>query len=407
MKLRPFNPSRRVRLLALCSSLAMTTMAGPAGAAIDMGSDTWVPDADPANPRFGFPELTLFIWDPVAKAIYSKDLGTRAKPYLEGQDQAGNFFTYAQQDAGYQKFFDPINITNDKAFKAFTEVSTNSDNQQWGVIGASSVGFGFDPNEVYAFSTLRHLSAPGVTNPEWLLMKGATTTKFNDAVNVLGDTVFAPLNKGAGAAGYFSNPNNTHYVDGAELPAQWDYARNGSSVDFEGMEAYWGNAGDGGSVAGLQTGKFDGIFSFLNPVSTTNPQTGAKSYHSSWFYYLTSSNPAVSNNILVDEFDNAGHDGYWGLAINGNGEYILSFTMEAAVTPASTLLGMQRRARTDFAAGVGGTRFISAPLGEFAGWTPGGFVPGNAVSAVPEPSSWLMLGLGLAALGWRARRNSR
>ncbi|MDC6170146.1 PEP-CTERM sorting domain-containing protein [Paucibacter sp. XJ19-41] len=399
MKLRPFNLSHKAKLLALCGGL-MT--AGLAGAAIDPGHPDWIPDGDAANPRFGFPELTLFIWDPVAKAIYSKDLGTKAKPYLEGQDQTGNFFTYAQQDAGYQKFFDPININNDAAFKAFTEVSTNSDNQQWGVIATSVTGFGIEPNEMYAFSTLRHLSAAGVTNPEWSLLKGTKNQGFSDAVSNYINTVVEPLNRGAGAGGSFSNPYNSHAVAGLDSKLNFDYAVNGSSVDFEGTEAYWGNLS-----GGIGGGKLADAANFLNPVSTTNPQTGTKSYHSSWFYYLTSTSDQASAPILVDEFDNAGHDGYWGLAINGNGEYILSFTMEAAVTQVSTVLGMQRRARTDFAAGVGGIRFITAPLGEFAGWTPGGFVPGNAVSAVPEPSSWLMLGLGLAALGWRARRNSR
>lgn len=399
MKLRPFNPFRPAWLLVLCGGLMMT---GHAGAAIDTGYETWIPDVDPTNPRFGFPELTLFIWDPVAKAIYSKDLGTRAKPYLEGQDQSGNFFTYAQQDAGYQKFFDPININNDPAFKAFAEVSTNSDNQQWGIFGGSGIGFGLNPNEIYAFSTLRHLSAAGVTNPEWSLLKGTKNQPFNDSVVNYVNTVVEPLNQGKGASGNFSNPYNSHAVDGLDTPEKFDYLRNGSSVDFEGMETYWGN-----NSGGIGAGKISDGASFMNPVSTTNPQTGAKSYHSSWFYYLTSSTDNGDEPILVDEFDNAGHDGYWGLAINGNGEYILSFTMEAAVTQVSTVLGMQRRARTDFAAGVGGTRFITAPLGEFAGWTPGGFVPSNAVSAVPEPSSWLMLGLGLAALGWRARRSSR
>ncbi|QPF76521.1 PEP-CTERM sorting domain-containing protein [Roseateles sp. DAIF2] len=127
--------------------------------------------------------------------------------------------------------------------------------------------------------------------------------------------------------------------------------------------------------------------------------------NSSWFYYATSSNGDMYGPLLVDEFDNAGHDGYWGLAVNAKGEYILSYTQETAVTKVSTALGLQRRARTDFAAGVIGnnsTRFIAAPAGEFAGWTPNG---GATVSAVPEPSSWLMLGLGLAGLAaLQARR---
>ncbi|QBE67117.1 PEP-CTERM sorting domain-containing protein [Pseudoduganella lutea] len=41
---------------------------------------------------------------------------------------------------------------------------------------------------------------------------------------------------------------------------------------------------------------------------------------------------------------------------------------------------------------------------------PGNIIPGpvfnNPVAAVPEPSTWLMLGLGLAAVGFTARRKA-
>ena len=50
--------------------------------------------------------------------------------------------------------------------------------------------------------------------------------------------------------------------------------------------------------------------------------------------------------------------------------------------------------------------------GEFGAYTftiggPGNIMPGPApLAAVPEPSTWLMLGLGLAAVGFAARRKS-
>ena len=375
------------------TAFAALTLSGTAQAAIRGG-------ADGIDPAFSsFPELFLVIYDPVAEVSYTKDLGLSAKAYVEGQDQKDNFFTYAQQDAGYQKFFDPLN--SDPNFQTFSAVSTDKANQRWAVYGFGAPGFGFEPGEIFAFSTLRHEAAAGVVNPYWGLLKGMRNSYFNNDVQTpLGTLKLKSFNEawGLGNETPGSNPNNSHYKPGAASVAdlvEADYLVNGSSVDFKGFPGYFGQQGP--TPGGLDNGLWNG-----NGADSMN-RVG----NSSWFYYMTSSTDNGDAPILVDEFDNAGHDGYWGLAINGNGEYILSFTMEAAVTQVSTVLGMQRRARTDFAAGVGGTRFITAPLGEFAGWTPGSFVPGNAVSAVPEPSSWLMLGLGLAALGWRARRNSR
>ncbi|MGN6829226.1 PEP-CTERM sorting domain-containing protein [Paucibacter sp. M5-1] len=377
-----------MRHMAL-TAFAALTLGGTAQAAIRGG-------ADGIDPAFSsFPELFLVIYDPVAEVSYTKDLGLSAKAYVEDQDQKDNFFTYAQQDAGYQKFFDPLN--SDPNFQTFSAVSTDKANQRWAVYGFGAPGFGFEPGEIFAFSTLRHETAAGVINPHWGLLKGMGNKNFNDDVQTpLGTLKLKSFNEawGLGSTANGTNPNNSHYKPGviaADL-VEADYLVNGSSVDFKGFPGYFGQ--EGPTPGGLDNGLWNG-----NGADSMN-RVGS----SSWFYYMTSSNADGLDKILVDEFDNAGHDGYWGLAINGNGEYILSFTMEAAVTQVSTVLGMQRRARTDFAAGVGGIRFIAAPLGEFTGWTPGG---SPLVSAVPEPSSWLMLALGLAALGWRARRNSR
>ncbi|WP_349740923.1 PEP-CTERM sorting domain-containing protein [Roseateles cavernae] len=386
------NTSSRIQhalALALTSALA----GGPVLAAVDPADG--ISGSGPDSPFYGAPELVLMVWDPVQKVTYTKDLGLRAKAYREGEDQSFNFFTLAQQDAGYQKFFDPLN--SDPNFQYFQTLSTDRNNQQWAVVGASKIGFGFEPHENFMFTTLKHETATGVENVNWRDLKSYGNQKFETTAELLASNVYEKLNTGKGMIDPASiNDRNTHVTSGMPSdPAQMDFAANGSSVEFEG---YWADLSATNPNHPLAGGKFG-----VTPFPAITNRVGS----SSWFYYVSTSDAFPSSPLIIDEFDNAGHDGYWGLAINGNGEYILSFTMEAAVTQVSTVLGMQRRARTDFAAGVGGTRFITAPLGEFAGWMPGGFVPSNAVSAVPEPSSWLMLVLGLAALGWRARRHSR
>lgn len=134
----------------------------------------------------------------------------------------------------------------------------------------------------------------------------------------------------------------------------------------------------------------------MRGAATVNP-VGS----SSWFYYLTGTTIESTGIALVDEFDNLEHDGYWGLAVDTKGDYILSFTMEGILAKVATAQGLARRNGTDFAALYGGVRSLSNPIDEFAGWTPSNAL---SVSAVPEPATYGLFGLGLAALVWRKRQ---
>ena len=116
-------------------------------------------------------------------------------------------------------------------------------------------------------------------------------------------------------------------------------------------------------------------------------------------YRCVVSDEVGDRSIVVDEFDNLSHDAYWGLGVDGSGNYILSYTLEAHLAQAQTAAGSLLRLRTDFAAHYGSTRLISVPGDSLD--------LGGAVTAVPEPATWGLMGLGLALLAGRARRQQR
>jgi hypothetical protein len=305
------------------------------------------------------PELMLFIWDPVKEVSYTKDLGVSVygENYAAG-NTATNLFVYGQQDAGYQKLFDPLNT--DPKFQTFLSQSTDMANQIWAVMAVSS-----DPNAAFAgarslYTTLRHDTASGTTNPEYTRLVDFTQEEFGNAEGGL-ETTFAIASS---------------LCSGASCST--DFAANLSTYAVKGQLSYAGDSfrTDGGIIG-----------------STLAPSVFNKINRSSWFYGVTMPSDDGGEPVAVDEFDNLSHDAYWGLGKDANGDYILSFTMQAHQAQPQTVQGQLLRLRTDFAAHYGTTRLISVPGDGLAN-----------VSPVPEPATWGLMGLGLALVAARARR---
>ena len=320
-------------------------------------------------------ELVLVLWDPVAKVSYSKDLGVNAYYGSDLEMDRSSFFVYAQQDAGYQKFW---NIdASDASFAKFRSVATNAANIVWAVVGADvetdAAGTTQNPGETRSFMTQQIGTQAGVKSDAYSKLEAFVNIDFErQAITFAGEYLNA-LNLGAG-------PFNTHGSGGTLGP----YSVNGSSYDIEGTDAYFGK-----NLGTQATFGSSCNCSMMNAVGS-----------SSWFYSITRSNNYDEGApILIDEFDNLGHDGYFGFAQNpANGSFVFSYTLAAfsQSAAATTAGGRARASLTEYIAGSS-SRLLDAPVGEFAGYV-------MPLSPVPEPSSWLLMAGGLAGLMWHRRK---
>lgn len=354
--------------LASCAALGTLTLT-TAHADIRVGDGT----AESAAAGTHLPELVLIMWDRVAKVSYTKDLGVLAysSAYASG-DTSKNLFVYGQQDAGYQRLFPALNA--DANFRSFLAASSGVANQSWAILGAeSSAEIIADAGSNTLFMTLtQDASIPaGGTNSAYADLTGRDANG-----NVVGGPHFENSQLGD-SVGNFTGWVGDNNTNAANTSNTHRTTPDGSSFDNESSIGYAGKllSGQGGALVSSGHGNV------LNAVG-----------RSSWFYRVTVSSDVSDASPAVDEFDNLGHDGYWGLGVDANNNYILSYTLDAYVTPTRTASGALLRLRTDYAASYGRARLIDVPAG--------------AVTAVPEPATWGLMGLGLAVLAGRARRRA-
>ena len=366
MNIRCQPLSFRGRLVRLTFSAALMVSALPSHSAIQVGESTAEGVAAGTTT-----ELMLIIWDPVKEVSYTKDLGVSVyKESYSSGNTSTNLYVYGQQETFYQQL---TTLNTDANLQSFLNKSTDVTNQIWAIVGVSlNPDLTQQEGGASVFTTLKHTASTGTVDTEYTKLYGLNNQKLSTAADNLG--IFVRQTNTA---------NGTCATGGCET----EYGTNSSYINLKGQTGYAGSLfnSSGELPAGVGVGGSASIFNSVNK--------------SSWFYTATITSDGSDDTIGVDEFDNLGHDAYWGLGIDGNGDYILSYTMEASLTQAQTAQGQLLRLRTDFAASYGGTRLISAPLGDTLNL-------GGNVTAVPEPSTWGLMGLGLAVLAGRARRRN-
>jgi len=331
-------------------------MAGNVSAGVDNGSNGG--------------ELVLYLWDPVAEVSYAKDLGISMDA----------FFVSGQQDAGVQQFWQ-LAGANDASFSAFRAVSTAA-NTRWALFGfdgrlslaeEANGLYGQSPGANRIFTTLTNTATAGVNGAAYNALHALDTNNFwIHAGNTASEILW--LSENPGRAG------NTHTVD---------WQQNGSSFDVKGTRQYFDADG--------------GIFKELGGVGTTGITATNRLGESSWFYAVTNPNDYDSfAPVAVDEFDNLGHDAYWGLALDpATNNYVLSYTLAAYSQSAMSFspIGTARAAVTEYLASTG-DRLLDTPDGVYDGYVPIDLSP---VPAVPEPAACLLFGAGALALIARRR----
>jgi hypothetical protein len=341
--------------------------------------------AQAAINMFDSPELVLVLWDPVAQASYTRDLGIAAYSGDSGL-RPDTFFVRAQQDSGYQQFWS-LDGASDANYAQFRRTVVDTSNMLWAVIGVGFQSGDLSPGNINIFSTLRPTDNAGQVGAAYRNVVDPSVwngSEFGTAAGQAQDYIVTLNGAKIDASSGTRNPWNSH-VNGL---ATADFDVNGSSFDVVGQAGYY---------AAVSTPTWGAGCNCMNAVPVGQ---------SSWFYRMSNWGDDSFNfdPINLDEFDNLSHDGYWGVAVNpADGKLVLSYTLAPATLASlgTTEKGKAASLLRDYSAG-GNIHQIAGPVGEFAGYT----AP-MALAPVPEPAGAALSLAGLAALGLRARRHKR
>ena len=359
----------------IAASLLLTV--GAAQAAIAPGST-------------GNGELFLNVADATARVSYAMDLGIRMGLGLGANEtDKDEFLVIAQQEIGYQRFW----TVDSPVWTDFLALVSEA-NLRWSVVALDSQG-GTGANANRLLTTVRQGHEAQVGN--------MTNTQLSTGL-------------GAAQGGQYLTTVNSLM----RHAPQTDYTIHGDSYSLstDNGNGYYGKAG---SLTPTLNGNA--------PFDATNP-VGA----SSWFYYLLRSSSSNGGRVTVDEFDNLGHDGYWGfIKVQGTdpaapgydpsspyvGKYLLSYTLPVydLRTTSAFRSFAQGIGRTEFSGGlqVAALAGVAAAAAQeaAAGWVSAlGAAPAardglpallQPLSPVPEPGSWALLGAGLGLLLLRRR----
>lgn len=390
---------------------------------ISTQANAFIKGVDSVLPNNGNSELVFIAWDNNAplvaggdilpKVAFIKDLGV-------GMDA---FFVSAQQDKGAQSYWylggTGTGIEGDAAWTVFLNTEVRSgvkvdpSKVKWAVFALDGDFFSptYQADDYKLFTTLRQGTSGSAT-----------------VISGLSNVTTDQLSKATGGMTTFLGATNA-------LPSHTGAANaNGSSVAL---------ATQGESIFPFTSANVANIGSNYDLLFTgaIDASAGNLIGKSSWFYKIGRNSSEFDNTLPVeiDEFDNLGGDGYWGLAAASEagraGQYFLSYTIAAFASTKETsggLLYANNFARLGGAlslsssAGKGNTvldlsnsflrtfakgriQASDAPDGRafvtaLRDATPAlseGYV---LTSAVPEPGTYLLFGAGLGLLAWRARQ---
>lgn len=270
-------------------------------------------------------ELFFAIQDSSAAVSYTLDLGITLN----------DFFISGQPDGGTQLFW----AVEDPQWAQFAAVATRA-NMQWAVMGRDTTG-GTGRGFQRWFTTVKQGEEANITGTTNLLYSAgladsAMNTFFN-GTNVLG----------------------THGTAGVAV----NYATNGSNfaTQLDNKSAYFGSSTPATPSDSAVRPRINNLlFSITNGVG-----------QSSWFYNIFRSGTDQLAFVEFDEFDNLGHDGYWGFTYVEPtvdspyaGKYLLSYTMQAALATATQREFANSIGRTEWNGGFGVTRLGLAGTAE-------------------------------------------